>query len=41
MDHPYAGWQTEFADGIYVSSTRHEPLLRCRCGRIRFSSSGA
>ena len=21
MDHPYAGWQTEFADGIYVSST--------------------
>jgi hypothetical protein len=25
----------------YVSSTRHEPSLGRRCGRIRFSISGA
>jgi hypothetical protein len=38
---PLPSSQPDFADSISVSSTRHEPLLRCRCGRIRFSSSGA
>src|SRR3954467_9342194 len=40
MDHSYAGWQTEFADGIYVSSTYQlQPALPRR--RRRRSSARA
>jgi hypothetical protein len=39
--HDINAAEREYGEITYVSSIRNEPLLSRRCGRIRFSSSGA